>query len=173
MKTLKSLLFAICINIFPFIGIIYLEWNIYALVFTYWLEMVVVIIFSKLKVQFLNVLTGGQKAKFDLSIMDLWWLFWLFIHFLFIFVAFTDPMREILNANQEQFGPDYFFIQLIWRSLCIPFVGVSIITFVILNAFSLLIEKRKVELSNGKPPDLTVFSIMPFVYLFENTFIII
>ena len=168
----RPILVAVASNLFSYVGIVYYEWNIYQLFFCYWLEMIMVILMA----QFYKNLNEYAKSEimpsFKWSLIYIWWLFWLFLHLLFIIVLLKDPMKQVLILPEGVVTASNFFLAIIVYSLLLPAVLFSTIITIFINILNFRTDKKMIDKGILKGYNTQLIAMLPYVYLVTNHLLI-
>ncbi len=165
---LRSLCMAVLINTIAFIGILYFNWNLYVLFFTFWCEMILIIVFTKFARSLHASIDKKKLVSVHWGFVDLWWLFWLFIHFLFLFVLMKDPMKEIIHLPDEWVTPSTLFPLLIGYSLIVPAVLISILVSILVHYIDYRKDKMDWEVGIFNGYNMKSVVALPYIYLVTN-----
>ena len=169
----RPILVAVASNLFSYVGIVYYEWNIYQLFFCYWLEMIMVILMA----QFYKNLNEYAKSEimpsFKWSLIYIWWLFWLFLHLLFIIVLLKDPMKQVLILPESSTTASNFFLFVVVYSFLLPAVLTSTVFTLLAHILNFKLDKKLIDKGILKSYNLRLISSAPFIYLCTNQALII
>ena len=169
----RPILVAVASNLFSYVGIVYYEWNIYQLFFCYWIEMIMVILMA----QFYKNLNEYAKSEimpsFKWSLIYIWWLFWLFLHLLFIIVLLKDPMKQVLILPESSTTASNFFLFVVVYSFLLPAVLTSTVFTLLAHILNFKLDKKLIDKGILKSYNLRLISSAPFIYLCTNQALII
>lgn len=169
---LRSFCLAILSNTIAFIGIFFFDWNLYVIYFTFWCEMILIIIFTKMAKALQASFNQKEKVSVKWHVLDLWWAFWLFIHFLFLLAFMKAPMKEVIILPDEWLSPATFFPLLILYSLWVPAVLFSVLISIAIHFLEYRKDKMDWKMDQFKGYNLITIEALPYIYLLSNHILI-
>ena len=102
-----SVILLLLVNIIPLFGVVYFSWDVFAIMFLYWLESVVIGFFNVLRMMKIN--NNSLNSPF-IPFFVVHFLIFMFVHLFFILIIFKPHLNEF-NSQIEGFVSlfQYFF----------------------------------------------------------------
>ena len=135
--------------------------------------MIIIIVFTKIKKAFNASILEKRNIAVRWGVTDLWWLFWLGIHFLFLIVLMKDPMKEIIQLPDELVTASTLFPLIIGYSLLVPAVFISILTTIAVYFYDYRKDRTNSQTGTFRGYKTVPMTTLPFIYLFTNHLLII
>ncbi len=132
------------INIIPIIGVIFFEWNFFSIMLLYWLENLVIGLYSILKIKKTNryLILEQKKSPVTNSLPATWrqiivfifdYGFFTLVHGVFVFAMFG--MSTATSSTIARLGP-VNISEIIWPQISVLGIFISFLMMIVSHGFS-------------------------------------